>query len=158
MVTRGISVCCPHSASGEMARPTFGRERGLTLLELLIVLLLLGLMTALVAPRAAGQLEAARQRSLERQLRAVVEDLPMRAFRQGRELAVSSSDLQRMLGEDWPADQRIELKDVLRYGSTGLASGGELTVLRPGQGGSTWYVVPYTGRLSQAPIGSLAAR
>lgn len=148
---RATSACCLLSARRLIARPQMSAQRGLTLLELLIVLLLIGLLTALVAPRAGAQLEAARHRALQRQLRAVVEELPLRAFESGHELRVSSADLQAMLGEDWPAEYRVAIGKELRYGPTGLASGGEVRVLRSDQGWMSWYVEPFTGRLSAMP-------
>lgn len=122
-------------------------QRGLTLLELLIVLMLIGLLSALAVPRIDAQVQGARQRAMQRQLRQVLEDLPINAFRSGQTMVVSSADLIKAMGSDWPADTRIELPTPLRYGLSGVASGGVLTIVPAGRERVTWYVEPVTGRL-----------
>ncbi|MBA4344745.1 MAG: hypothetical protein C0423_21600 [Methylibium sp.] len=123
-------------------------ERGLTLLELLIVLMLMGLLTALAAPRVDAQLESARHRALQRRVQAVVDELPLSAFKSGRALRVDAAELQSLIGQDVPDGYRVELLQPLLYGPTGLASGGELRVSRTGGSTMTWYVTPFTGRLT----------
>lgn len=131
-----------------------GGQRGMTLLELLIVLLMMSLLMGLAAPRVTAQLESARQRALQRQLRAVVEDLPLRAFRSGEPMDVTSRDLLQMLGADWPSSMRIALAQPLRYGRSGIAGGGVIEVTESGRAPIVWNVEPVSGRLlvlSQAP-------
>ena len=123
------------------------RISGLTLLELLVVLLLMGLMTAMVAPTFSRQLDNAKSRALQRQLRGVVEQLPLQAFRAGQALDVGADDLLKSLGPDWPFDMRLELPRSLHYEATGIASGGELRVRKDGQVIATFYISPMTGLL-----------
>jgi prepilin-type N-terminal cleavage/methylation domain-containing protein len=122
-------------------------QRGLTLLELLIVLMLIGLLSALAVPRIDAQLQDARQRALQRQLRQVLEDLPIKAFESGQPLLVSAEDLTKAMGPDWPADSRIALSAPLQYGASGIASGGAVSIVPAGREPVTWYVEPFTGKL-----------
>jgi prepilin-type N-terminal cleavage/methylation domain-containing protein len=125
------------------------REQGLTLLELLIVLLLMSLMAGLVAPRVLAQLAGAEQRAAFRQARDVVDRLPLQAFARGEALEISTDQL--MASEGWPAGWRVSLTAPLRYSPNGIASGGELLLRGPSGAEHAARIEPFSGHFSSLP-------
>ena len=99
------------------------RPRGFTLLELLVVLALVALVTGLVAPLAYKGLSAAKERGTRADLRAVLEGLPMRAFRQGQPQSYDGPALTALL-PDLPQGWRVVTEPELRYAASGVAGGG----------------------------------
>ncbi len=65
--------------------------RGFTLLEMLVVLAVIGLASALVAPRIAGRLDAIDERDQIRGVADQLRQLPRRVRLEGRELWLTSS-------------------------------------------------------------------
>lgn len=124
------------------------RARGFTLLELLVVLVLVGVVTGLVAPLAANSLAAARERAVAAELRAVLDGLPVRAFGTGVQQTYDVAALNRLLG-DLPAGWSLQLDAPLRYSLQGVASGGELSLLAPGRAARRWRVQPVSGVVNE---------
>jgi len=116
---------------------------GYTLLELLVVMLLLGLMMGLVAPRASQWLEAAQVRGWRADLRARIEALPVKAFLAGEPLSIDAAQLQQGL-PGRPGGVELQLAAPLLYSRAGMASGGRMVVIQ-GASREVWTVQPVSG-------------
>ncbi|MDP2006307.1 MAG: prepilin-type N-terminal cleavage/methylation domain-containing protein [Rubrivivax sp.] len=141
---RATSGCC------QLRAEKLGRRRaahaGFTLLEMLVVLALIALLGAVVLPALSSGLDKARARAFERDLKAVVDALPLRAFLRGEPLEVDASALLAALPPDQPAGYSVSLGQPLRYGADGVAAGGELLLSRPDGRNQRWTVLPITGQ------------
>jgi len=125
--------------------------RGITLLELLVVLVMLSLLTGLVAPLAVNGLNAARERAVAVELRALLEGLPVRAFSAGAPQSYDAQALSRLLGE-LPAGWAIKLEAPLQYSLSGVASGGSVSLLATGRTPLRWRVQPVSGEVSEPGV------
>jgi general secretion pathway protein G len=121
------------------------RPRGFTLLELLLVVALVALLSALVAPRVLGWAEAARARSALDELRTVLQAQPALAFHAQQARTVAQ------VPADWPlpAGWRIELVAPLHWEANGMAAPGRLRVRAGGDPLADWVL--------QAPGGEVRA-
>lgn len=128
------------------------KQQGFTLLELLVVIALLAMAVGLVAPAAVRSLEAARERGLASDLTALLEGLPVRAFRQGTLLRMDDKQLRESL-PDLPADWRLSIEGdaLLQYGAVGVARGGQIRLQAPGREAMLWQVSPITGEVKRLP-------
>jgi len=125
------------------------QRRGFTLLELLVVLALVALVTGLVAPGAMRSLAAAEARGAADDARALLEGLPVEAFRDGHAKLLDSTALTaraRSL-ESWPRGWSLKAEPALQYGPTGVASGGTVQVRDAERVAAMWAVEPVTGRV-----------
>jgi prepilin-type N-terminal cleavage/methylation domain-containing protein len=122
------------------------RVRGYTLLEILVVLALVGLTTAMVGPSVAGWLAAARVRGWQHDLKAAVEGLPLKAFVSGEPFTLDAAALERLV-PGRPEALRVELAEPLSYRANGMASGGVIRLT--GIGVQRWRVTPVTGEVVQ---------
>jgi general secretion pathway protein H len=129
--------------SGTTSPPT--QRHGFTLLEMLVVLVMLALATGIVAPRAAGWLDAARERGWRDDLRAYLEVLPVRTFIAGEPLVLEAKDLLAAV-PGAPAQTEIRLPTPIRYDALGVATGGTVE-LRRGNAREVWRIEPVTGRV-----------
>lgn len=120
--------------------------RGFTLLELLVVLVLLGLITGLVAPLAANGLQAARERAVSAELAALMDGLPVRAFGAAAAQTYDAQALVQLLG-DLPVGWEIQVDPPLNYSASGVASGGDVSLLAPGRSPLRWRVQPVSGEV-----------
>jgi prepilin-type N-terminal cleavage/methylation domain-containing protein len=134
----GTSACLPRR---DDARP---RARGFTLLELLVVLALAALLTALVVPAAVRGLDAARERAVAADVTALLAGLPVRAYKDGLPAQFDAVQLTALLPE-MPVGWRLQLTSPLRYSAAGVAEGGELVLQAPGRTGLRWRVAAGTG-------------
>lgn len=125
--------------------------RGFTLLELLVVLVMLSLLTGLVAPLAVNGLNAARERAVAAELRALLEGLPVRAFSAGAAQTYDAQALSKLL-DDMPAGWVIKLDAPLQYSLSGVASGGEVNLLAAGRTPVRWRVRPVSGEVSEQGV------
>ena len=123
-MARTLASCQP--SSPERRR----RCAGFTLLELLVVLVLVSLVAGLVAPLAVKGLDAARERAAVAELSALLEGLPLRAFRTGATQTYDGAALGQLRG-DLPPGWTLTLESPLRYSAAGVASGGDLRLLAP---------------------------
>jgi prepilin-type N-terminal cleavage/methylation domain-containing protein len=137
----GTSACLPHRVD---ARP---RARGFTLLELLVVLALAAMLTALVVPAAVRGLDAARERGVAADLTALLAGLPVRAYKAGVPAQFDAVELMALMPE-MPAGWRLQLTSPLRYSAAGVAEGGDLVLHAPGRSGLRWQVVAGTGAVN----------
>ena len=124
--------------------------QGFSLLELLVVLVLVALVTGLVAPIASNGLNAARERAMAAELRALLEGLPVRTFASGQAQEYNSALLTSLLGEV-PAGWQLTLNPPLRYSASGAASGGEVGLLAPGRAPLRWQVKSVSGEVTELP-------
>lgn len=125
-------------------------QGGFTLLELLVVLALVALIAGLVAPVSLRGLDAARERGLASDLEAELAGLPVLAFRSGEALTLDAQQLRARL-PDLPDDWTLSVEPPLRYGSSGMASGAEVSLLAPGRAKLRWRVAGLTGEVSRLP-------
>jgi prepilin-type N-terminal cleavage/methylation domain-containing protein len=119
---------------------------GFTLLELLVVLVLVALVAGMVAPVASRGLEAARERAAVADLRALLEGLPVRAFRQGVPQSYDAQALERLLVE-LPAGWSLRLAAPLQYSASGAAAGGSVTLLAPARSVQELRVLAVSGEV-----------
>jgi general secretion pathway protein G len=126
----------------DLARPS----RGFTLLELLVVLVLVGLMSGLIGPSLIRSLDAARERAVGRDLQAVLEGLPVRAYAEGAPMTVDASALRRWCEACTP-EWQLEVDAPLRYDVSGIGGGGVVHLRSPRGAVLAWQVLPVTGRV-----------
>jgi prepilin-type N-terminal cleavage/methylation domain-containing protein len=125
-------------------------EGGFTLLELLVVLAMVSMLAGLVGPAAVRAVEGAETRALHRRLVAVVEALPLEAYRSGQPLALNATELRARLG---PAakDAQLRLQQPLAYSAEGVARGAQLSLVDARGGERVWVVQPVSGKVEPAP-------
>lgn len=112
--------------------------RGFTLLELLIVLALIGLMTALVAPRLGRTYEAIAGSGEREEVYRQLERLPRMARESGRRIEVAEGDAAGLAGwlslpEGWTATPlaplQVQANGVCREGRVRLDGRGTTEVV-----------------------------
>jgi prepilin-type N-terminal cleavage/methylation domain-containing protein len=143
------SAYCRLSPRGRRSRG------GFTLLELLVVLALVALVTGIVTPAIIRGLASARERGVASDVQALLEGLPVRAFQLGDGLELDAAALRQLL-VDLPDGWRLDVTPALRYGPTGVASGGTVRLLAPDREPLTWRVAPVSGEVARMARGGLA--
>jgi general secretion pathway protein G len=111
------------SATYPTPRPRFD---GFTLLEIMVVLVLLGLITSLVAPRLGTLYQSLVLREQRDDLILQVQGLPYRAFRMGREFRLGSSDEPGAQPLDVPEGWKLESDEPVVVKASGVCIGGTL--------------------------------
>jgi prepilin-type N-terminal cleavage/methylation domain-containing protein len=110
--------------------------RGFTLLELMVVMAVVGLMAALVAPnlqRLVGSVDRSARRD---GLVADIAGLSYRAYSLGESFELSDAGLGRLLHDGnpvlaVPGGWRVTVEQPIQFGFNGLCSGGRLTLRSP---------------------------
>jgi len=124
-------------------------RRGFTLLELLLVLALVALLTAAVAPRLLGWVDTARSR-------ATVDNVRSLLLAQ-RSLAFHAQQPRRLQDDSpaWalPAGWRLELSQPLQWQANGMARGGRLRLWQGRELRADWVVEALSGTLRPATAG-----
>ncbi|WP_457325702.1 prepilin-type N-terminal cleavage/methylation domain-containing protein [Roseateles sp. P5_E11] len=127
----------------------FGRtasSAGFTLLELLVVLTLVALTTAVVLPATMRWLDSANERGWREDFVALLSALPTQAFASGRSLELDADQL-RALAPELPADIELRIDKPLRYGVNGAAVGGRIELRRGDRTVQQWRIEPISGRV-----------
>lgn len=127
-----MSASCPH-ADGSRAGPA-----GFSLLELLIVLALVSMMAAMVAPRLQGTYDAIVRTGNRAEAIRQVERLPLIARDGGRAIEVPADDagaLATLLA--LPQGWRMQALEALRIEASGLCHSGRIQV-EAGGSTETW--------------------
>ena len=105
------------------------RSRGFTLLELIVVLAILGLATALVAPSMLRGIDSWQRQAAIDVLMDQLRALPGDARARGTPIVVDDAALQSgnpplTVGGDW----QLRVPEPWRVGATGVCEGGEVIV------------------------------
>ncbi|WP_422012257.1 prepilin-type N-terminal cleavage/methylation domain-containing protein [Roseateles sp.] len=134
------------SRHGTTSRSRYRVSVGFTLLELLIVLAVVAMATAVVVPIAGRWLTAAQERAWRGDLKVRLLELPVMAFARGRPIELDADALRAFL-PSFPAELELHLSAPLHYGATGVASGGIVEVYRPRERRpiARWQVEPVSG-------------
>ncbi|MGL6290155.1 MAG: type II secretion system protein [Silanimonas sp.] len=111
--------------------------RGFTLLEMLVVLVILGLAAAVVAPPLARTLERVREAGDRDDVARGLEALPARAREAGRALVFRAGEPIVIRDRPWPEGWAVVPVAALRVEANGFCQGGTLQVARP-SGRTTW--------------------
>ena len=115
------------------------RERGFTLVELLVVLTILGLLLGLVGPLAVERVEKAKSQEEWLVLERAVTGLAFRAFAEGRpvELTGEGAQLTWRMGEEervLPFEKLFfDPRQELRINRNGVASPASLSLRQAGR-------------------------
>ncbi|MFB2872705.1 prepilin-type N-terminal cleavage/methylation domain-containing protein [Aeromonas jandaei] len=99
-------------------------QRGFTLLELLVVLVLVGMITGMVGPRFIDLAERLRHRNEWQTLQQRINGLPMEVQLSGRGMALQALPLTL------PAGWQLKTERPVRYLPNGVCLGGQLQLLQ----------------------------
>ncbi|CAD7548504.1 prepilin-type N-terminal cleavage/methylation domain-containing protein [Aeromonas hydrophila] len=99
-------------------------QRGFTLLELLVVLVLVGMIAGMVGPRFIDLAERLRHRNEWQILQQRINGLPMEVQLTGRSMALQE------LPWTLPAGWQLKTERPVRYLSNGVCLGGQLQLLQ----------------------------
>jgi prepilin-type N-terminal cleavage/methylation domain-containing protein len=126
------------SGSFPRNRPPHARASGFTLLELLVVLALVSMLAAMVAPRLQRTYEAIARSGDRAETLRQLESLPLRARAEGRAIDAAAGDPAGLAPYlDLPEGWSVRPLDPLRIESTGFCHPARIRV--DGGGGSeTW--------------------
>ncbi len=122
-------------------------SRGFTLLELLVVLSLIAMAAALVAPDMYRWIERSEERAWRNALSAHLRGLPLQAYDSGSEVTIDAEAIRRAVPA-LPLTVEIIVSNPMRYYSTGVAAGGNIELRMPGRPTEVWRVEPLTGQVS----------
>jgi Tfp pilus assembly protein FimT len=127
---------------------------------LLVILVLLALATGIVVPSVVRGIEGRRERAVIADVRALLESLPVLAFRDGQPLTLDAAALNARLvaRETLPEGWRLQVEPALQYGPTGLATGGAVRLLVQGRPTARWQVQPLSGMVVPETAAGEAAR
>lgn len=109
--------------------PSPASGRGFSLLELLVVLGLISVMTALVAPRLSATVDAISASGDRAEIKRQLERLPMIARDRGQPLVLPADrDLAPELGLLLPVGWQVRPVDEVQVAANGICTGGKLRV------------------------------
>ena len=111
--------------------------RGFTLLEMLVVLVVLGLAAAVVAPPLARTVERVREAGDRDDVLRGLEAMPALVRAEGRSMVFRAGEPMQVSGREWPEGWSVVPVAELVVEATGFCKGTELTVHSP-SGSSIW--------------------
>ena len=101
---------------------------GFSLLEMLVVLVLISVMTALVAPRLQGTVEAIASSGERDEVTRQLERLPLLARQQGRSIRIVVGQDVSVPSLELPAGWKVQPLTVLSIASNGICNAASLQV------------------------------
>lgn len=111
--------------------------RGFTLLEMLVVLVVLSMAAAVVAPPLARTVERVRETGDRDDVFRALEALPALARANGRPMVFRAAEPMQVGGRDWPEGWSVVPVAELVVEATGFCNGTDLIVRSP-SGSTTW--------------------
>ena len=136
--------------SDSCRRSERGIARGFSLLEMLVVLAVVSIMVALVAPRLAGTVRAIASSGERAETVRQLELLPLLARSQGQPIVAAADAALVAEGLAFPDGWRATALDPLRIAANGICQPGRLRV----EGGGTaeeWTLAAPDCRVDPAP-------
>jgi prepilin-type N-terminal cleavage/methylation domain-containing protein len=147
MAMTRISVICRRSNSGPGASAYGERQRGYTLIEVLVVMLILGLLVGIAIPNLQHMYNTVERDAQREAAVGAVTGLAYRAYVTGQpitlakgptdaktlNLLVADSETAPDEGE-FPKGWQIDLADPIVFNFLGLCSGGKLKLVAPDGG------------------------
>lgn len=127
-----MSASCPPSDASPR------QARGFTLLELLVVLALVGMMAAMVAPRLQGTYEAIASSGERAEVARQLERLPLVARDRGRSITLAPGGATPL---QMPAGWTVTALDAVLVDASGICHGGRVVVRGRGSV-ETWTLSP----------------
>lgn len=114
--------------------------RGFTLLEMLVVLVILGMAAAVVAPPLARTVDRVREAGDRDEVRRGLERLPVVARGQGQALAFAAGEPVVLPDRPWPEAWRVAAAADFRIEASGFCAGAEVQATGPA-GPRRWRLV-----------------
>jgi prepilin-type N-terminal cleavage/methylation domain-containing protein len=100
------------------------KQRGFTMIELLVVLVILGLTSALVLPKFPAIYERFKGKAEEDKFYQSLSVLSLRAYTQQTQLVLDEKSVRTLL--DLPASWQITIANPIIYKSNGICLGGKV--------------------------------
>jgi prepilin-type N-terminal cleavage/methylation domain-containing protein len=150
------------SFSGDRLRfEMITNERGFTLVELLICIMVIGIIGAVAAPQFGGILRAYRLNGATKVVWGDLHKARLTAIKENRNIRVDFVGtsynfvrvetgqvvFSRNLAADYPGITISISNDTVTFGSTGTAGGGGKTIQVQGSGGPKTFTILTTGRI-----------
>lgn len=113
---------------------TVGRQRGFTLLEILVVLSLLGLIAGVALPRLSSLYDSSIRSFQRDEIRRQLEQLPIRAMEQSSEIILTSQTDPSEQGDlpalpiELPNGWSIKTSQPIHFLANGVCLGGEVSL------------------------------
>jgi len=120
-------------------------EAGFSLIELMLVLAILGMLSAFAFPRFIAWIDSAQLRAQQDKTAIHLASLPSRAFREGRRIEPCLEPLP----SSFPVNAELECVHPWDYQPNGVTNGGTLWLIVDGVRQSQWAVYPPDGRVER---------
>jgi len=126
-------------------------QRGFTLLEILVVMVLVGLLAATVTPSLFKTVERRQVAADRQQLIASIERLGYRSYLDGQARQLLSTNKGNVADYpiEMPVDWRLELDAPIDYAENGICGGGRITLIEPDGSSERYLLTPPTCKLTR---------